>query len=135
MAGLVRDVEPLLLDVLRPALAPVQVGSENPARLLGILPYVVARSVPGGRVIGPHRDTVTDRPVQVDAYAATRHAAQLLCSQALGALVAAWRAHTVTAHGAITTIGAVSPPSEIHEPGQPDALRRYVATLNLTLRP
>mgnify|MGYP000993154302 CR=1 FL=1 len=127
-------VNGLLMAILRPALTPVQVGTRYPADLVARLPYLVARNAPGGEAVDPRFDTVR-AVVQADAYAATASASHDLASDAMDALVAAWRDARVYDQGHLARVEVLSLPAELAFPDAPSGLVRFTASYLLTVRP
>lgn len=125
-------VDGLILDVVRPVVAPVQVGSLQPADLLSRLPYVVVKHIGG-----PGTVDTRFRParvlVQVDAYHGQKRAAFDLATEVLDALVTAWRQGTTYPNGRIAGARDFPVPTELRLPDQASGFTRYTATCPITV--
>lgn len=126
-------VDGLLVAVLRPAVAPATMMTLQPVDLLTSMPCLVAKHVGGAGVVDP-RFPSTRAVVQVDAYAAGKRASFDLAAAARGALLAAWRAQTMTPDGCIARFAPQSEPDELRLPEQADGFTRYTALYGLTIR-
>lgn len=123
------DLVTLALAVLRSAVA-AEVYSQQLSARESSPPYIVIRALPGGREVDPRFPSASG-PVQIDAYAAARDAAQDLAVSARDALVQAWQQHTTTPEGSLTNVTTISPPAA--STGiVPDGLHRSTATYSLT---
>lgn len=126
-------IDTLLMEVLRPALTGVGVGTLYPGDLTDRLPYVVARCYSGDS-----RDIRFGfrANVQVDAFDTDRPGAAALAERARGALLSAWLKPTHAASGgAIGHMTILSWPSESRDVDAPSGLSRFHATYLLTIRP
>lgn len=125
-------VDTLLMEVLRPALLDVGVGTLYPGDIVTRLPYVVARCYSGDS-----RDPrfVLRAQVQIDSYDVDRPQAAALAERARRALLGAWLNATSTASGSINRMAVMSWPSEIRIADAPSGLSRFHATYLLSIRP
>lgn len=125
-------IDTLLMEVLRPALTGVGVGTLYPGDLIDRLPYVVARCYSGDS-----RDIRFSfrANVQVDAFATDRPGAGALAERVRKALLGAWLNATHTASGSIGHMTVLSWPSESRDVDAPSGMSRFHATYLLTIRP
>lgn len=126
------DVDTLLMEVLRPALTGVGVGTVYPGDIVARLPYVVARTH-GGESMEPRFGFRAS--IQVDAFDIDRPQAAALAEQVRVVLLSAWLNSTTTASGAIARMTVISWPSEIRDLNAPSGMSRFHATYLLTIRP
>jgi len=123
----------VLLAVLRAGVeSPVVVMSNRAPDYTKRLPFLHARTVPGGRDLHPR--FLFQVVISVDAYAAGAAAAQDLAEQARLILVAAQRAQAVHAGGVLKRVATTQWPAEARDPDQPSGLARYHAKYALTIR-
>jgi hypothetical protein len=125
-------VDTLLMEVLRPALTGVGVGTLYPGDIVTRLPYVVACCYTG--------DSADPRfalraGVQVDAYDTDRPQAAALADRVRRAFLASWLNSSSTASGSINRVTVVSWPSEVRIADAPSGLSRFHATYLLSIRP
>lgn len=125
-------VDGILKTILDDALS-AGVYTLQPARLLELMPCVVAKHIPGGGS-ADIRFSSTRGIVQLDAYHPDKRGAYDLARAAVDALVDAWRRQTQTPDGVIATISSQSDPAELRLPDQAGGFTRYTATLAVTCR-
>jgi hypothetical protein len=135
-------VNGLLMAVLRPALATSgldpddQVGTKLPADYATYLPFVQARSTPGGSTSGPARQrTRFQVPIQIDIYATSARSAHAIGDACLDALEGAWSTQAAFADGHLAAVANLSGPTEFPEPDRADGIARFLITATLTVRP
>ncbi|OLT27744.1 hypothetical protein BJF83_17305 [Nocardiopsis sp. CNR-923] len=133
MVRMLPRVNRLLLDLLRPALAPVPVYSEQPD-LSRDLPVVMARKVPGDGAPDPR---FLDRClVDVQCWHSSDADTDDLAETARVALVTAWRTQQII--GGLASIAGyteISSPARIPDETTPKGVVRYQATYQLAIRP
>lgn len=125
-------VDTLLMEVLRPALTGVGVGTIYPGDITSRLPFVVAHCYAGDSVDLRFNFRAN---VQVDAYDVDRPEAAALAERVRAALLSAWLNRTVTASGRIARLTVMSWPSEIRDADSPSGMSRFHAAYLLTIRP
>lgn len=129
------DTDKLVLACLRGASATDadHSGTQIPANLLDVLPFVVASRF-GGATVDPR---FLDRAsVDVETWAATRDAAFTAAFACRNALRDAWLNGTVFAgQGHIVHFSETSAPSELRTPDQAESVWRTTATYSLHMRP
>lgn len=125
-------VDTLLMQVLRPALTGVGVGTIFPGDITDRLPYVVGRCYAGDS-FEPRFSLRAN--VQIDSYDVDRPQAAALAEQVRAALLSAWLNATSTDSGSITRLTVLSWPSEIRDLEAPSGMSRFHATYLLTIRP
>lgn len=140
----------ILMGILRPGLngwttttAPgvaaivgaAQVGTKLPAGYVKNLPFVHARSTPGGTRKGPRLDVSFSSPVQIDCYHVDSRPASELAEHVLWLLNNAWATQQVTSDGHLGRMSNVVPPYEFLESQRLDGVSRWVLSLAATVCP
>ena len=128
------DVDLIVTTILRDALGGPGVGTEIPADLATLVPFVVARQVPGGSSKYPQFGQTVGQ-IQVDAFDAGRKAAKDLARQALDVLNDAWGLNTTTEAGSIASIGPFSGPWQMPSDYVPAGIYQFVWTALITCCP
>ncbi|WP_435109391.1 hypothetical protein [Nocardiopsis synnemataformans] len=130
----------LVLEILRPALAPVEAYSLMPDLTLNPPPVVMARRVPGGGAYDPRG--YDQAVIDVQCWHTTDRAADDLADACRAALFTAWRTqHVVPGMGHIGHYEERSAPALLPDSVSgrgsttPKGVYRYQATYVLGLRP
>lgn len=135
MTRLLPDADQLVLDVIRSALGPDNVGNFIPADLAEMLPYITA-----ARITGPprHPRFAGNPTIDVQTWADDRKTASDLAESVRVAFYEAWRTQTVYPSGWISHQRCTSEPANLPLTGAaanaPQDLYRFQATYRLVVR-